>query len=134
MLPGTAGTRPGGHLMGQHHLDPQPVSLCFLLIPPLCWLCQALGLLYTALFVSWLSAAVAEMSFGTWVHPQDPCLPQQAQSIYLLPALHISLALGFAEWASWLAVPVEPVPCVGHLEHGPSSQVPCVTGIWILRS
>lgn len=71
--------------------------------------------------------------FGDLVHPQDPCLPQQARSIYL-PALHTSLAPGFGVWASWLAVPVEPVPCIGHLEHGPSSQLPHVTGLWILRS
>lgn len=51
-----------------------------------------------------------------------------------LPALHTSLAPGFGIWASWLAVPAEPVPCVGHLEHGPSSQLPLVTGLWILRS
>lgn len=121
------------HLVGQHHLGPRPPSLHFLLIPPLCWLCQALGLVYVVLFLSWLSAAVAEMSLGTWVHPQDPCLPQQARSIYL-PALHTSLAPGFGVWASWLAVPVEPVPCIGHLEHGPSSQLPLVTGLWILRS
>lgn len=90
-----------GHLMGQHHVNPQPASLCLLLIPPLCWLCQALELVYMALFSSWLSAAVAEVSLGTWVHPPDPCLPQQAQSISLLPALHTSLALGFGAWALW---------------------------------
>lgn len=118
--------------MGQHHLHPQPVSLhAFPTDPIFCWLCQALGLVYMALILSWLSAAVFKVSLGTWVHPQDPCLPQKARSIHL-PALHTSLS--FRVWVSWLAVPVELVPCAGDLEHSPSSQLPLGTGIWILRN
>lgn len=54
-------------------------SVFFLLIPPFCWLCQALGLVYMSPFLSWLTAAVAGMMHKTpahssWLNPST-CLP-----------------------------------------------------------
>lgn len=74
MVPGTPclqethSTQHGVRLSAQHASCPQltfflsPAPPFSIPIPPRCWLCQVVGLVYMALFPLWLSAALPEMS------------------------------------------------------------------------
>ena len=113
------------------HLPPAP--LFSIPIPPCCWLCQVLGLVYAALLPPWLAAALPELSWGSWVLPQDPCPPQQSGSGHL-PIFRPSLASGYRLHSELCPICCGACALLGQLGHGPPSQLPLVTGIWARRS